>query len=893
MAWFNRLLNALHGERLSSDIDRELAFHITEKTDELKARGFSDEAALHEARRRFGNYTNQKEQTRAVNLHGWLDTLMADLRYAFRALRKSPTFAFVAIASLALGIGANTAIFSLLDAVILKSLPVRAPNELLRVVEKGSDFGVFTNPLWEELRNRQDVFSHAFAYGSAEFNLAKGGETDPVSGAFVSGDFFNTLGVAPAAGRLLTIADDRRGCAPVAVLSHAFWRRRFAGDPAIAGKLISLNGKDFQVIGVSAPSFPGVEVGSAMDVYAPICAQAVIAESEVQLDARSTWWLRVIGRIKPGLTSEQVGARLAQMSPVVFGATIPTIGGARNRAEYAKRTFDVKPGGAGYSMLRREYSRGLVALMIVVATVLLIACANVANLLLARATARQREIAVRLAIGAGRARIVRQLLTESLLLSLLGASVGVAFAVWGNRLLVTLLSTRGNPIWLDLGVNIRVLGFAIGTALFTGCLFGLAPAWRSTRIDPHAIIKANARSIVRGDSRFGLAKALVAVQIALSLVLVVAATLLLGTFRRLATLDRGFRAEPVLLASVNLRDTEMKPEERKVVFTTLLEQARALPGVIATAMSDITPLSGASWNEMIVVDGFTPKSDMDAIAWMNQVSAGYFAALGTRLLQGRDFDAQDTPGSMPVAIITETFARHFFGDRNPIGKTYRTDMGDQKSAPVEIIGVVQDVKYNSLREARESIAYVASSQRVGAPNSQAFAITIDGNPRSIMPVFADLVKQVHPRASIRFTRLTEQVGESITRERLLATLSGFFGALALLLAIIGLYGVISYTMARRRNEIGIRIALGSARNRILRLVLSEVAQIVGLGLAVGTGLVLASTRLIAALLYGVTPSDVRTIVGSAALLATAALLAGLLPAVRAARLDPMLALRDE
>ena len=888
MSWYRRLVNALRSNRLSDDIEREMAFHMAERADDLVAGGMQEGEARAEARRRFGNYTRQKEQTRAMDLHGWLDALLADLRYAARALRASPTFALVAIASLGLGIGANTAIFSLLDAVQLRSLPVHAPSELVAVTEENSDFGVFTNPLWEELRARQDVFSSALAFGGARFNLAKGGEVDPVDGAWVSGDYFTTLGVGAAVGRVFTAADDRRGCAATAVLEHRFWRSRFNGDPKVIGATLSLSGHDFQVIGVSARSFSGIEVGSPQQVFVPICTQAIIAGNEVDLNARNIWWLRMMGRVKPGLTREQVSARLKQLSPAIWGATAPP----RGAAEYVKRKFDVMDGAGGYSMLRKQYARGLVALMIVVATVLLIACANVANLLLARATARQREIAVRLAIGAGRGRIVRQLLTESLLLSTLGAAVGVLFALWGNRVLLALIQTKSDPVWLDLAINGRVLGFAIAGAVFTGCLFGLAPAWRSTRVDPHAIIKANTRSIVRGESRFGLAKALVSAQMALSLVLIVAATLLLSTFQRLTTADKGFAPGSVLIATVNLRRAEFKPEQRKAVFGEVLEQTRALPGVRSASVSDITPLSGSSWNETVEVDGFSPKSDKDALVWMNQVSAGYFATLGTALLQGRDFNERDLPNGPTVAIITESFARRFFGTERVVGRTYRTVDGDEKKQ-IEIIGVVQDVKYNNLREPMQAVGFFALSQMAEARNSLSFEIGMNGDARAVIPRFNEIVAKVHPRASVSYTTLAQQVNETITRERLLATLSGFFGGLALLLATIGLYGVISYTMARRRNEIGIRIALGSARGRILRMVMSEVALVVVLGLVGGTALALASTRLVATLLYGVTPSDPATIVGSAAVLAAAALVAGFIPAARAARLDPTIALRDD
>jgi putative ABC transport system permease protein len=676
------------------------------------------------------------------------------------------------------------------------------------------------------------------------------------------------------------------------VLGHGFWRSEYGGDPAIVGRTIALNGKPFQIIGVSSASFFGVEIGLSAQVFVPLCANAVINGSEGTLNHRSLWWLRVMGRPKAGLGAEQVAARLKQLAPSIFAATVRPGTGAKTEAEYRARTFGVSAAAKGSSSLRNQYSRPLTVLMIVVGIVLLIACANVANLLLARATARRREIAVRLAIGAGRGRILRQLLTESLLLSGLGAMLGVLFALWGNRALVALLSTSTEPIWLDLSLDLRVLGFALLCALTTGLLFGIAPAWRSARVDPYAIIKANARSIVQGESRFGLGKALVAAQIALSLTLVMTGALLLGTFHRLSTVELGFNREGVLIATVNLRNAQLPEEQRSVQFQEMLERSRALPGVRTASVSNLTPISGSTWNENVVADGFTPRSDEDELIWMNEVSPAYFATMGTRLVYGRDFDARDVAGAPAVAVISESAARKFFAGRNPIGQHYRTRIGDELSPPIEVIGIVQDAKYRSLREPTEPLGFLAISQR-GHGNSLSFELVSDRSPNALIAEFTALVMGLQPRASLTFATMERQLAESITRERLLALLSSFFGGLALLLAIIGLYGVISYNVARRRNEIGIRIALGSPGSGVLRLILGEVTRIVVVGLALGALITLASTRLISTLLYGVTPYDPRTLAVSALLLATVALGAGALPAIRAARMGPMSALRDE
>jgi putative ABC transport system permease protein len=892
MSFFRRLLNQVRADRLSDDIERELEFHVAERADELMAGGMSEAAAWREARRRFGNHAAQKEQTRAMDLHGWLDTLSADVRYALRALRGSPAFAAVAVLSLGLGIGANTAIFSLIDVVMLKTLPVRAPEELVRITDEGTRDAIWTNPLWEEIRRQQDVFSHVFTFGSESFNLAQGGEANLVEANWVSGDFFTGLGVNPAAGRLFTAADDVRGCPGTVVLSHSFWQNSYGGDRSIIGQTISLSGKPFQVIGVAEPSFFGVVVGKSIQLYVPLCANKVITGSDDVLNHRSMWWLRIVGRPKPGISEEAVRTRLAQLAPTVYAAAAPDRGSAEQRAEFLQRKLGIAGVSNGFSSLRSDYSRALIVLMSVVAMVLMIACANVANLLLARAASRQREIAVRLAIGAGRVRIVRQLLTESVLLSLLGAVAGVMFAFWGSRLLVNLLSTSDEPVWLNLSPSARVLGFTIAVATITGVLFGLLPAWRSSRVDPNGIIKAHARTVVRGGSHFGIGKALVSGQIALSLVLVVAAALLLGSFRRLADEDTGFNRSGVLLGSVSLRYTGTAPEARSALFQNLLERARALPGVRAAAISSITPISGGYWNEEIAVAGYTAKTSEDGLIWMNEVSDGYFRTLGIRVLQGRDFNATDVQGGPTVAVVSRTLARKFFGTENVVGRSYRTRDGDDLSPPFLIIGVVEDTKYRSIREEMQPTAYLALSQ-IKPTSSLQFLLFTSGPPANLIPSVTAMAEQVNPRISLRFTTLERQLAETVTRERLLATLSGFFGVLALLLATIGLYGVISYNVSQRRNEIGVRIALGSARARILRLILGEVGVILAVGLVIGGVVAWFSARLVATLLYGVSPSDPMSLGGSASILALVSLVAATLPALRAARLDPIEALRDE
>jgi putative ABC transport system permease protein len=820
------------------------------------------------------------------------DTLIQDLRYAVRTLRSSPGFAAVAILSLALGIGANTAIFSLIDAVMLKYLPVSHPEQLLQIVSDNSG-GYYTNPIWEQLRDRQDVFSGVFAWSPARFNLSPGGEAHYAEGMWASGDIFATLGVRPILGRAFTPADDRRGCPAIAVLTYSFWQKQYGGSAGVLNQTISLDSHPFQVVGVVEPGFAGMDVGRPLNLIVPLCTEPVTRGENSALDRRSSWWLRAVGRPKPGVSPQQVNARLQILAPEVFGATVPPDWRPDDQQQYRERFLKARPAATGLSFIRTEYRPALIALMVVVAVVLLIACANVANLLLARATRRQREIAVRLALGAGRARLIRQLLTESLLLSLAGAALGVLFAQWGSRLLVGLLATKGNQVSLNLALNTSVLLFTAAVAIATGLLFGMAPAWRSARVQPQSAMKANARGVAEGHSRFSLGKALVIAQVALSLVLLVGAGLLLGTFQKLATLNPGFEREHVLLVSVDVRNGRYPQERRAAAYREMLDRLRAIPGVRSASSSDITPLSHSSSNDELKVEGFTPKSREDSMAYFNQVSWDYFETLQTPLVAGRDFNDRDTPTAPRVAIINETMARKFFGNRNPLGKFYQTDDGAEVSPPVEIVGIVKDAKYLSLREEILPTVYVAASQEAKPALYINFELRAAGSATDLIPSIKTVMDQVNRDISLNFVTLETQVNESLNRERLLATLSGFFGGLALLLATIGLYGVMSYNVARRRNEIGIRMALGAERARVLRMVLREVALLVCAGVGVGVCVALACTRLVASFLFGLKATDPATVVLSAAVLIGVAALAGYLPARRASRLEPMAALREE
>ena len=889
MGWYRRFINVMRPNRVSAEIEREMAFHMAERADDLMATGMSEGDARREARRRFGNTGIQKERTRDTDVLTWLESIGADVRYALRTLRASPAFALVTIVSLGVGIGANTAIFSLLDAVVLRSLPVSHPEELVQVTlgdGDGAAGSMFTNPLWEQLRDRQDMFAGIFAYGTRRLDLTSGGEVREALGSAVSGDFFSTLGVRPAVGRLIARTDDVRGCPAIAVLGYGFWQSEYGESPSIVGTTISLDRTPYQIVGVAPPSFFGVEVGRSIQVYTPICSGG-------DLDARTTWFLTIIGRARPGATRAQVVSRLRQMAPQVFAATTPPEWGVTQKSRYMSNTLSARPAANGLSSVRTEYKQALVVLMAVVGLVLLIACANVASLLLARSASRGREMAIRLAIGAGRRRLVRQLLTESVLLAGIGAGVGILFARWGNALLVSMLSRGPFALSLDLGLNGSVLLFTSSVAVATGMLFGLAPAWRSTRVDPQVALKAGGRGIADGHSRFAIGKTLVTAQIALSLVLVIAAGLLLGSFRALATADPGFRREGVLLVTTNFRPVGITKEAMPPVRRQLLARLRAIPGVRSASASPFTPIGGGGWNDVIRVDGYTAKREEDALVMFNEVAEGYFTTMGTDLVAGRDFDAGDRKGSQPVAIVNETMARRFFHDASPLGKSYRLVMHDSLGPPIEIVGVVKDAKYLQLRETPYPTVYLAMEQGDNYFGALTFELLAAGPASALAGPVKAVVADVNRSLAITLVPLSQQVDASLTRDRVMATLSGFFGSIAVLLAAIGLYGTLSYSVTRRRTEIGIRVALGAARGRVIRLVLGEVSRMVMVGIALGLLAAFWSTRWVQSFLYGLSASDPRTIAGSAVLLAAVAIAAGALPAWRAARVDPITALRDD
>src|ERR1700722_7427247 len=824
--------------------------------------------------------------------------LLQDARHGLRLLLLNPGFALVAILSLALGIGANTAIFQLLDAVRLRTLPVQHP-EQLAIVKIGnfesasgsftSRYPQITNPQWELIRAQQKGFSGIFAWSPEQLNLARGGEVHQANVLWVSGDFFDVLGVKPEAGRLLNSSDDHRGCSGAAVLSDSFWRSQYGASSDVFQKSLTLSGHPFDIVGVTPPGFFGVEVGRTFDVAIPICVDPIVRGENATLDGRTNWWLALMGRLKPGWTLERATAQLEAISPALFEATLPPKFQASDAKFYLAYKLKAFSAENGFSDLRSDYSNPLWMLLAIAGLVLLIACANLANLMLARASAREKEIAVRLALGASRGRLIRQLLSESLLLAVAGAISGILLARVLSGVLVAMISTQSDTMFLNLAPDYRVLGFTAALAVLTCILFGLAPALRATKSSPASAMRASGRGLTANRERFGLRRILVVTQVALSLVLLVGALLFVGSLRNLLTVDAGFRQNGILVANLSFGSLNLPVSNRIEYRRQLVEKIRAIPGVFSAAHTRITPLSGSGWNQTIFIDGKKKGGSS-----LNRVTPGYFATLGTLLVAGRDFDSHDVPGGVQVAVVNEAFAKKYYDGANPVGKRFGFE-GDKGEAPpvFEIVGMVNNTKNYELREDLKPIAFFADAQDNRSNQSANVVVRADVPLASLIPAIKRSVAEISPEIDVDFHPFKTQILDGLLRERLMATLSGFFGALAAVLAVIGLYGVISYMVARRTNEIGIRMALGANGGGIVRLILREALLLLGIGLVVGAALALAAARTASSMLFGLKPYDPATLAFAITTLAFVAIAASYIPARRAASVDPMVALREE
>lgn len=884
------------------DLDEELRGHLAMAARDRMERGEPRTGAEAAARRELGNVLTIKEVTRETWGWMWIERLGQDLRYATRLLRRNPGFTLVAILSLALGIGANTAIFQVIDAIRLRTLPVRNPGELaeVRLVDLEGVRGSFTSwhpslttPVWEQIRQRQEGFSGVFATGTDSFNLATGGEARRAEGLWVSGEYFRVLGVQPAAGRLLSDADDRRGCAPGVVLSYPFWQRAYGGDRSIVGRTLTIEAQPVEIIGVAQAGFFGLEVGRSFDVALPICSEPIIRGAPGRLDSGTDWWLMVMGRLKPGWSVASATANLTALSPALFSATLPANYPAVSVQRYRDFKLAAYEAGSGISLVREQYESPLWYLLGTAALVLMIACANLANLLLARASARQREFAVRLGLGASRRRIIRQLLTESLLLACAGAVSGVLLAITLSGTLLSFITAADQSVVLELALDWRVLGFTGLLAVLTCVLFGLAPALKATRAGADNTLKGSGRAVTSDRERSGLRRALVVGQVALSLVLLVGALLFARSLRNLLTVDPGFRSAGVVVAAIDLRQLGVPVEGRRAARVEIIDRISALPGLESVAHADVVPISGSSWGNNVWAEKDASKRGVGIL--FNRTSPGYFKTLGIPIIAGRDFDpGLDTPGTPLIAIVNEAFSRALLSGSNPVGTRFTveaTPTGPERT--FQVVGLVKDAKYESLREDIAPGAFLADSQ--GTRPGQRVQLLV----RSSLPadtVTAEITRslaELNPRIGVTYTVMTTQIADTLVRERLMATLSGFFGGLAAVLTLIGLYGVIAYTVARRTNEIGIRMALGASRGTVLSMILREAGLLVSIGITAGIGLALAGGSAAAALLFGLKPYDPLTLAFAAALLSAVAFVASYVPARAAANIEPMVALRIE
>ena len=828
---------------------------------------------------------------------------MRDIRLAIRTLLSTPVVTSVAVLSLALGIGANTAIFSLVNSLILRTLPVRDPQRLAIVADSSSPgFSPWSNPIWEQIRSHRDLYDDAFAWSTQRFNLAERGETRFVEGLYASGRMFDALGVPAMLGRTFTDGDDRRGGGPdgpVAVISYGFWQRQFGGAANAVGKTLMLERIPFTVIGVTPPNFFGPDVGRQYEVAIPLGTEPLIrGASESLLDRRSFYWLSIMVRLKPGQSIETGTAALRAVQPQIREATLPENVSPTSQQRYMKDPFTLLGAATGASSLRRRYERPLVVVLFVVALVLLIACANIANLLLARAAARRHEWSIRLALGASRWRLVRLLLTESLLLAAAGALLGLLVAEWGSDLLVSQISTRTNRVFLDLTLDWRVLAFTSVVAIVTALLFGTAPAFRAAAVAPMEAMKEHGRGTTSAR-RLSATNVLVIAQVALSVVLVVAAGLFLRTFRSLATVHLGFDQDRVLIALVNAQRTDIPVKQRVQTYERIRERIAALPGVAAVGVSTVTPVSGYIWSTSVQVSGGVELAQSQEEAHVNAISPGFLNAFGTPLIAGRDLTERDRTGSTRVALVNEAFAKRFLNGASPIGRTIALDRRASRPTPsCEIVGLVADAVYQSVREPVPPTMYVPLAQQDDNPLSlfsPAASVSIRasaGSPALLTRSVASAVAEVHPDLSVTFRLLGDQVAASLTQERLVAILAGFFGALALLLAGLGLYGVTSNAVNRQRTEIGIRLALGAPPVGVVRLVLSRVGWLVAAGIALGVGVSLWAAKFVEAMLFGLQPRDPATVAAAVVVLAAIGAVAGWLPAWRASRIDPADVLRE-
>ncbi len=877
-------------ERVEGELDEELRDFLEMATDEKMKQGMSREDALRAGRLERGSLQVTKEVVRSAGWESFVDTSWQDLRFAARTLRKSPGFTAVAVLTLALGIGANTAIFSLVDTFLLRALPVKDPQQLVFIRAtrpKGGTHGDFPYGTFEALRDRNYSFSGMFAWDGSRVSAVLNGQAELIDGDFVSGNYWDVLGVAAFLGRTFNADDDQPGKNPVAVISYDFWQRRFARDPAVVGKTLYLGRIPFTVVGVTSPRFFGRNVaGRSADVVLPMAFH-----TQLGLSDHDTF--EIMARLKPGMTADQACADLDVGFQQFLTQEAGSLISPQMQQEIRAQTIVLRAGSRGESQPTENFATEMRILAGVVGIALLIASVNVASLLLARASARQKEIAVRLALGAERARLIRQLLTESVLLAGLGGALGLLFANWGGSLLLAVLSGSGSTIPFQLSPDPRVLTFTAGVSLLAGVLFGLAPALACTRVELNPVLKGAGGHSAARATHGRLTKSLMISQFALSLSLLIGAGLLLRALHQFYDVDTGFEREKVVQGWVfpALAGYDHPTEMR--LYRELLEKFNATPGVQAASLSRLRMIFG-NWYRDAWVQGAAVDAAETRQVYCDPVGPRFFATMGIPLLLGREFSAADTETSPKMAIISESMARKFFPNVNPLGRRFGFDSA-QSSGDIEVIGVVKDVKHHMEDRRLPEAAWIpytqATNQMYGQMN---ILIRTAADPASLIPALREQARSVDKSLPLVGVETQEaEVDEYLGDQRSMATLLSFFAALALSLATIGLYGTTSYAVRRRTKELGIRFALGAQRGEVLRIVLRETMSLAAIGVVIGVPVALAAARLLSSMLFGVKTTDAATISTAILVMCATALLAGYLPARRATRVDPMVALRYE
>jgi len=911
--WKQEITRRLVGLNLEptrqNEIVEELSQDLEDRYSELLSGGATREAAYLATLSELNDSDLLSRELRRVERHAARQSFVPghrgtniiadvwqDLRYGGRMLLKSKGFTLVAALSLAIGIGANTAIFSLLNALLLKPLPVQNPDELVVVntaspATPGQAFSSFSYPVFREMREKNSSFAGMFARAGLQMSLSGSGQSERVSGEGVSGNFFSVLGVNPELGRLLTEADDQTpGAHAVAVISFNCWQRRFGKDPQVIGQKIRLNDYPFTIIGVSPEGFHGVEVFGAPEVRIPLLMADQVRprpDTSSIFEERGSRWLSVMARLKPGVSLEQAQAAADSDFQIARQPDVRrVIGDTSDDRGFKSLRIQLTSARTGASNLTRQFLQPLIVLMSLVSVVLLIACLNIANLLLARATTRQKEISVRLALGAGRFRLIRQLLTEGLLLSALGGLLGLLFARWGTSFLLSFLPPGRI---LEIKPDLRVMGFTLGVTLVTGLLFGMAPAVQATRPNLIPALKNESIAIFGGGRRWELSRLLVVLQVALSLVLLVGAGLFVRSLRNLKLVDMGYHTDQIVTMALDPAQNGYNIERLRSFYDQLSERVSALPGVKVTSMTRNVPMSGSYTRIGIEVPGYESRPGEEMAVLLNQIGPQFFTTFGTSLLRGREFSVQDTPESPKVVVVNDSLARRFFGTESPLGKSISLE----NYKDLEIVGVAADAKYRNLKEAAPQTAYIPFSQypRLG---QRIVCVRTSSDATALVAGIRQEVRNLDPNLPVYNVKtFADQIDESVSQERLVALLSSFFGLFALLLTSLGLYGVMAYGVGRRTNEIGIRIALGAQRGDVIWQVMRESLLLVSFGVCIGLATALATSRLVSTLLFDLSPTDPLTITIATLVMIGVATLAGYLPARRAARVDPLTALRCE